>query len=166
MPRLFVLLSLLCACLAPFAVECRIGGMGPFSKRLELSRFVDYWKEEGARSIEDVRGLPAQAWTRNGSDSVSLGYGDDIYWFRVELTNTLKSEAGNFLEIGYPVLDHVEVYREVDGRMQEPCCWATNVPSMIARFTTAISLSRWCCPRNRPQRFIFGWTLPAPCRCP
>lgn len=120
MPRLFVLFSLLCCLLAPSLSSAESVEWGPFSKRLELSRFVDYWKEEGARSIEDVRGLPEKAWTQNGSDSVSLGYGDDIYWFRVELINTLKSEASNFLEIGYPVLDHVEVYREVDGSMQEP----------------------------------------------
>lgn len=87
MPRLFVLFSLLCCLLAPSLSSAESVEWGQFSKRLELSRFVDYWKEEGARSIEDVRGLPAQAWTRNGSDSVSLGYGDDIYWFRVELTD-------------------------------------------------------------------------------
>ena len=120
MPRLFVFLTLFFYLVLPSFAHADAGEWGPFSKRLELSRFVDFWKETGSPSVADIRNLPDQAWTRNGSDSVSLGYGEDIYWFRVKLTNTLKSEASNFLEIGYPVLDHIEIYREVRGKLLEP----------------------------------------------
>ncbi len=82
-----------------------------YSKRVELSRFVDYWQEpEDATDIGHVVRLSEDAWTRNGSDSVNLGYGKQIYWFRVALENATSSEANTFLEIGYPVLDHIEVY--------------------------------------------------------
>lgn len=119
MPRPDVFFVLLLCLLAPSLVLAGPAEWGSYSKRLELSRFVDYWQEAGSPSIRDVRQLPDEAWTRNGSDSVSLGYGASVYWFRVTLVNVLPSEASNFLEIGYPVLDHIEVYRELDGELVE-----------------------------------------------
>ncbi|MCM0611378.1 diguanylate cyclase [Marinobacter sediminum] len=81
------------------------------SERVELSRFVDYWQEpSGPVGISTVTDLDTRAWSRNGSDSISLGYGDEVYWFRVELENVADHEAVTFLEIGYPVLDHIELY--------------------------------------------------------
>lgn len=81
------------------------------SKRMELSRYVDYWQEPPeSAGVSDVTGLNDSAWTRNGSDSISLGYGKQVYWFRVAVKNTTDREANTFLEIGYPVLDHIDVY--------------------------------------------------------
>jgi diguanylate cyclase len=81
------------------------------SKRMELSRFVDYWQEPaGSAGISGVTRLNDSAWTHNGNDSISLGYGKEAYWFRVAVENTTDREANTFLEIGYPVLDHIEVY--------------------------------------------------------
>lgn len=81
------------------------------SKRMELSRYVDYWQEPPETAgISDVVRLNDGAWTQNGSDSVSLGYGEEAYWFRVAVKNATGSEANTFLEIGYPVLDRIEVY--------------------------------------------------------
>lgn len=82
-----------------------------YSKRIELSRYVDYWQEPAETAgISDVTGLGGNAWTRNGSDSISLGYGRQVYWFRVALENTTDAEASTFLEIGYPVLDQIDIY--------------------------------------------------------
>jgi len=90
------------------------------SNRLELSRFVDYWQEPTERvSIESVTQLPAGEWKSNGQDSVSFGYGDEAYWFRVRLRNTGEPTDPLFLEIGYPVLDHVEVYLLNDGELRD-----------------------------------------------
>ncbi|MBW4935982.1 diguanylate cyclase [Marinobacter sp. F4206] len=81
------------------------------STRVELSRFVDYWQEPAAPAdIKTVTALDEANWTRNGSDSVSLGYGSGIFWFRVTLKNTTANQAQTFLEIGYPVLDRIEIY--------------------------------------------------------
>ncbi|MDF0751058.1 diguanylate cyclase [Marinobacter sp. 71-i] len=86
------------------------------SKRLELSRFVDYLQEPSdSVSLDSVRQLPESEWRPNGKDSVSLGYGDDVYWFRVHVRNPGAATDPLFLEIGYPVLDHVEVYLVDDG---------------------------------------------------
>ncbi|HTN35231.1 MAG TPA: diguanylate cyclase [Marinobacter sp.] len=82
-----------------------------YSKRMELSRYVDYWQEPSKTAeISEVTSLDSSAWTRNGSNSISLGYGQKVYWFRFRIENVTASETTTFLEIGYPVLDHIEVY--------------------------------------------------------
>ncbi|MFP3979238.1 7TM-DISM domain-containing protein [Marinobacter sp. KMM 10035] len=108
--RLFCLLLMFLTSVTAFSAE-QAAIWSEYSKRVELSRFVDYWQEpEDAIDIGHVVRLSEDAWTRNGSDSVNLGYGKQIYWFRVALENATSSEANTFLEIGYPVLDYIEVY--------------------------------------------------------
>ncbi len=89
-----------------------------YAKRLELLRYVEYWQEPaGAVPLDSVRQLPEREWQSNGKDSVSLGYGDEVYWFRVNVRNPGAATAPLFLEIGYPVLDHIEVYLLEDGEL-------------------------------------------------
>tara|TARA_R110000850_G_scaffold88364_1_gene189784 strand:- start:2556 stop:3740 length:1185 start_codon:yes stop_codon:yes gene_type:complete len=89
-----------------------------YAKRLELLRYVEYWQEPaGAVPLDSVRQLPEREWQSNGKDSVSLGYGDEVYWFRVNVRNPGAATAPLLLEIGYPVLDHIEVYLLQDGEL-------------------------------------------------
>jgi diguanylate cyclase (GGDEF)-like protein len=91
-----------------------------YATQLELSRYVDYWQEPAnAVPLDSVRQLPEKEWQPNGKDSVSLGYGDEVYWFRVNVRNSVSDTAPLFLEIGYPVLDHIEVYLFDDGDVVE-----------------------------------------------
>lgn len=116
--RLPCLLLLLLTSISAFSAE-QTAVWSEYSKRVELSRYVDYWQEpDEATDISHVAGLSADAWTRNGSDSVNLGYGPQVFWFRVALENATASEANTFLEIGYPVLDHIEVYFKPDDQSQ------------------------------------------------
>lgn len=88
------------------------------SRRMELSRFVEYRAEtSGPSTLASVRGLPEDQWQHNDEDSVSLGYSDDVYWFRVRIGNPGKATDPLILEIGYPVLDHIEVYLVNDGEV-------------------------------------------------
>lgn len=81
------------------------------SNRVELARFVDFWQEpaEGA-DLAAVRQLESRDWVRNSSDAISLGYGSDGYWFRVAVDNLSSRPLEALLEIGYPVLDRIEIY--------------------------------------------------------
>lgn len=90
------------------------------SRRMELSRFVDYWAEPARQaSLEEARSLPDDQWQRNGKGSISLGYGDEVYWFRVRIGNQGEASEPLFLEIGYPVLDHIEVFLVHNGEVVE-----------------------------------------------
>ncbi|MEX2475699.1 7TM diverse intracellular signaling domain-containing protein [Marinobacter sp.] len=97
--------------LLPVVATAEPAEWGSHGNRLELSRFVDVWQEPSDPvPLETVRELSDDRWTANGRDSVSLGYGNAVYWFRLTIDNPTAREALTFLEIGYPVLDHIEVY--------------------------------------------------------
>ncbi len=99
------------------------------SRRMELSRFVDYWAEPAGRTtLEEARSLPEDQWQRNRKGSISLGYGDEVYWFRVRIGNQGEASEPLFLEIGYPVLDHIEVYLVRDGEVAEQHVLGDNRP--------------------------------------
>lgn len=84
--------------------------------KAEVARFVDYWPEPSpAMTLEEVRALGAGAWTRNRADDINLGYGDQVYWFRVQIDNLAANPQQALLEIAYPVLDHVDLYRVREG---------------------------------------------------
>ncbi|WP_336367963.1 sensor domain-containing diguanylate cyclase [Marinobacter sp. C2H3] len=109
-----ILLGMVCLAqpLSSRAAEALPALWSAHSKQVELSRFVEYWQEPAGDevAIDRVKSLPDSAWTRNGGDSVNLGYGDAVYWFRVRLRNGTDQLAEPFLEIGYPVLDRIEVF--------------------------------------------------------
>ena len=93
------------------AAEERLAPWGPDSDRIELSHFVDYWPETGEPvDIDTVTQLDDQEWVRNRSDSLSLGYGKETYWFRFALQNPSETDIKALLEIAYPVLDRIDVF--------------------------------------------------------
>lgn len=125
---LFCLFFLLFTSLPAFSADQAVT-WDKHSKRMELSRYVDYWQEPAeAAEISNVTGLDSKAWTRNGSDSISLGYGKEVYWFRVELENATGREANTFLEIGYPVLDQIEIYINPEQKDAEPLVLGDTQP--------------------------------------
>jgi len=109
-PKLYPLFFLALSLLLPSSVLAEAAIWDKHSKRLELAPHVDYWLESGPVSFAEVSQLPDGAWTGGSSESPNFGYGNDIYWFRFRVTNVAGVDAVNFMEIGYPVLDHIEVY--------------------------------------------------------
>lgn len=90
------------------------------TNQLEVAHKVDYWAEsEPGITIAQVRALEDGAWTRNRSDSVSLGYGDQVYWFRMRVDNVTGLPVPALLEIAYPVLDHIGLYLVWGGQVSE-----------------------------------------------
>ena len=126
MPAIYLSVAFLIGLLLPVAAHAETAVWGKHSNRMELSRFVDYRAESGRQSLAEVRALPESAWEQNGSDSVSLGYSSRAFWFRVKVRNLLPTEALTFLEISYPVLDHVEVYRASAGDFADPLVLGDN----------------------------------------
>ncbi len=90
------------------------------TSRLDLASHVDFWREtSGPVSLDKVLALSDAQWQDNGDESVSLGYGDDVYWFRFQMTNATTDPQYLYLEVAYPVLDHIELYMVEDGRLLE-----------------------------------------------
>lgn len=66
-------------------------------------------------SFEDVRQTAtASAWRNapRNRENVNFGYTDDVYWFRFQLENTTNARQKTNIELGYTVLDYVDVYIE------------------------------------------------------
>jgi len=90
------------------------------SEQIELAGHVDYWQEsDGPVALEDARALEDSEWQANGSESISLGYGDEVYWFRFQMTNGTSAFQSLYLEVAYPVLDHIEFYMLDGDRLLE-----------------------------------------------
>lgn len=104
-----VLLLFICL-LLPSALLAEPAIWDKHTKRVELARFVDYWQEDTRVALQAVQRLPEERWTKVGNESANFGYGSDVYWFRFQVSNVSGMDAVNFMEIGYPVLDHIEVY--------------------------------------------------------
>ncbi len=109
---LFVLFSLLFGCSSlVVAAADRQAIWDLQSERAELSRFVEYWPEPAQPAgIEAVAALDPQRWTQNRSDTLSLGYSESAYWFRVAVENPTNQAIESLLEIAYPVLDRIEIF--------------------------------------------------------
>lgn len=117
MQRLIERLVIAFLMMVPSMAMAEIALWGSHGNRLELSPFVEYWQEPAQPvSVDAVRQQPDDRWTHNGRESISLGYGDAVYWFRFRVGNPTGREALTFVEIGYPVLDHVQAYVLDDGQ--------------------------------------------------
>lgn len=81
------------------------------SERMDLAGSVEYWQERGGQQdLGAVRALDDADWQADDGESISFGYGDDIYWFRFQVTNDTSAFQSLYLEVAYPVLDHIEFY--------------------------------------------------------
>lgn len=90
------------------------------SERVDLASHVYLWEEKnGPATLDEVRQLPEDQWQANGDESVSLGYSDSVYWFRFQMVNNSASFQSLYLEVAYPVLDHIELYMFQENRLVE-----------------------------------------------
>lgn len=64
----------------------------------------------GELSIKDVMSIPDVSWQACQTEANNFGYTTSAYWFRVAFSNRLSTPAQRFVEIAYPVLDHINVY--------------------------------------------------------
>ena len=65
-------------------------------------------------SFDDIQRFTQDTWQAAPlhRESLNFGYTDDVYWFRFKLHNTTNSNQKTNLEVGYTVLDFVDVYIE------------------------------------------------------
>lgn len=63
-------------------------------------------------SYDDIRNDSDIAWQHNstGRNSLNFGYTNDVYWFRFQIKNESNNALFSNLEIGYPVLDYVDIF--------------------------------------------------------
>ena len=96
---------------------------------IELEAHTQSWMDrEGDAKLEDVMALDDSQWRQESAPSISHGYVDHPYWFRLTITNPTERNLAPYLEIGYPVLHHIEVHQLTDGQLTRSLRLGNMVP--------------------------------------
>lgn len=119
MPRLCLALLLLCVIGPVWALQG-----APLDRdelRLSLSPFAAYVEDpDGSLGAERVRQLPDEAFTPVHGEHANLGKNASVWWFKVRLVNSRPHPVAGYLEVNYPLLDHIRLYAYgPDGRVSE-----------------------------------------------
>ena len=79
----------------------------------DLDQVLQYYEDVAG----DMQGAPPESlrWQHHKQQRMSFGYTDSVFWFRLALNNPGGETAERFLNLAYPVLDHVRVYHRSNG---------------------------------------------------
>ena len=119
MPRMSLVLLWLCLCNSAWALSS--ARLDTPDVRLSLGPHMSYLEDpRGNLSLQDVQNTPSERFQAVNHDHVNLGKNTSVWWFRVELDNRLAETLPGFLEINYPLLDHLQLYLQTpDGRVSQ-----------------------------------------------
>lgn len=99
-----------------FAADAR--GMETVLLQDDTSRYpigskLEYLEDPGGSlTLEQVRSVQySPRFTRSPSAVPNFGFTRSVYWLRVQVQNAHPAEPRWYLEVQYPQLDHIEVYR-------------------------------------------------------
>ncbi|ERI51728.1 hypothetical protein N878_21585, partial [Pseudomonas sp. EGD-AK9] len=89
--------------------------------RLSLGPYTGYYEDVGGQlSVDQVLALDDDAFRRITGEHANQGKNASVWWFKVRLVNGLTQELGGYLEVNYPLLDHLQVFLVApDGRRLE-----------------------------------------------
>lgn len=82
------------------------------TRSLSIGTMVEYFEDDtGSYSLDDVReSALSDRWVRSTKDVPNFGFTSSAYWFRFKLSNSSNEAFNGLLELGYPLLDYVDVY--------------------------------------------------------
>lgn len=117
MPRMSLFLLWLCLCNSAWALSP--ARLDSADVRLSLAPHMSYLEDpRGNLRLQDVRNTPSERFQPVNREHINLGKNKSVWWFRLELKNQLPNALPGFLEINYPLLDHLQVFLLTpDGRV-------------------------------------------------
>ncbi len=82
------------------------------SEQIFLGPYLEYLEDpDGSYGVSDVTSSPLkEKFRRSRQVSPGFGFTSSVYWFRFSIRNPQDGERLRFLEIEYPLLDHIELY--------------------------------------------------------
>jgi signal transduction histidine kinase/CheY-like chemotaxis protein len=88
--------------------------------RLSLGSSMAYLEDpQGELNVEQVGALADERFTPVLGEHANLGKNDSVWWFKVRLNNSLAQNLAGYLEVNYPLLDHLQVFlTSADGQWQ------------------------------------------------
>ena len=110
MPRICLALLLLWLCQSAWALPP--APLDDHDLRLSLGPFMGYLEDPaGDLPLEQVSALPSERFAPVHGEHANLGKNASVWWFKIRLANRLDHDLGGYLEINYPLLDHLQVYQ-------------------------------------------------------
>jgi signal transduction histidine kinase len=110
-----ILMVACCFLLAVTAVEDKaVGRPAPLQFKgnsfIPNAKQVAYFEDkQGLLDVDAVINLE-ESFKINDKDDLSFGFTTSAYWFWLELANGLDEEQTSYLEVMYPLLDHIDLY--------------------------------------------------------
>ncbi|MEX6502177.1 hybrid sensor histidine kinase/response regulator [Pseudomonas zhanjiangensis] len=121
MPRICLAVLMVWLCNSAWALQPAT--LDDDDLRLSLGPFMGYLEDPaGEMTLSQVSSIPDQRFVPVRGDHANLGKNKSVWWFKIRLSNRLAHDLGGYLEINYPLLDHLQLYQAApDGswRMQE-----------------------------------------------
>ncbi len=103
--------------------------LDPRSPVIDLGSALDYIEDPQQRlTLSDLKALPTTQWQRNANPIFNAGFSTSNFWFRIELQNSKVSDDQWLLEIGNPLLDHIDVYFVRGDRILAPVSLGDSLP--------------------------------------
>lgn len=128
-PARVLCLWLLCAWvlgMQPSHAHAAISGESPFqllavdqqTHLLEIGARMQYLVDEtGTLTYAQAKESAAWRASKPEATGMNFGYTNSTYWLTFSLENKERHTLRRFLEIGYPVLDYLNIYVEREGKM-------------------------------------------------
>ncbi|MDP3816923.1 hybrid sensor histidine kinase/response regulator [Pseudomonas sp.] len=118
MPRIWLALLLYWLCGPAWALSPAI--LDTADLRLSLGPAMGYVEDpRGELKVDQVNALGDEGFTPVPGEHANLGKNDSVWWFKAQLDNRLQQDLAGYLEVNYPLLDHVQVFLSTaDGQWQ------------------------------------------------
>ncbi len=102
-------------CLSPAAAISQQVFVQESTGYIDVTSRMSYIEDAGnALTIDDVK-APVASWNPMPEKHVNFGYSDSAFWFRIVLVNPGTEAVPRLLEIDFPTLDRVTLFKP-DGR--------------------------------------------------
>ncbi len=111
MQRVTWILSLVFCWCASLAHANTVISLEEQQRRLSIDDEILYIEDSNHElTFNQAQTLSDNQWETNNRSQVNFGYSDASYWLKFSLHNQSPDPLDRLLEIGYPVLDHIDVY--------------------------------------------------------
>lgn len=127
--RLCFLVTAFFWCFVSTAFAEEAAGISSVVNQKDLGRWILYLEDTSRQlGIDDVERLDDSRWQRNRGQLVNFGYTGSAYWFKLSLRNDRNEPQPQILEIGYGVLDHLDVYVVKQGEVSNAFVMGDKLP--------------------------------------
>lgn len=119
-PRL-VLASLVIFLFFPLLAQASALRLSEVVDGAPLGRSITFFDDaDNLWSIDDARkSVASNEFSESQNETLAFGYTDSSYWFHLLVLNDTREPQTRFFQVGYPLLDRVDLYSDCDGSVSQ-----------------------------------------------